>query len=61
MPAFDPSTKKAEAGRSLRIQGQPRLQSKFQDSHATQRNSVGKQNKTKTTKQNKTKSLLLVN
>ena len=30
--AFNPSTWEAEAGGSLRVQGQPGLQSKFQDS-----------------------------
>jgi hypothetical protein len=30
--AFNPSTQEAEAGRSLRVQGQPGLQIKFQDS-----------------------------
>ena len=30
--SFNPSTKEAEAGRSLWVQGQPGLQSEFQDS-----------------------------
>ena len=30
--AFNPSAQEAEAGRSLRVQGQPGIQSEFQDS-----------------------------
>jgi hypothetical protein len=31
---FNPITQEADVGKSLRVQGQPDLQSKFQDSHS---------------------------
>ena len=53
---FNPSTLKAEAGRSLSIQGQPGLHSKFQDGLQKKSSKNQKSKQQQTQKQNKTKT-----
>jgi hypothetical protein len=45
--ACNPSTREAEAGRSLQVPGQAGVQSKFQDSQATKKNCLTKKGKRK--------------
>lgn len=46
---FNPSTPEAEAGRSLRVQGQPPLLREFHDSYSYTENPCLRKNKTKET------------
>ena len=53
VPAFNPSTREAEAGGSLYVRGQPGLQSECQDSQScTEKPCLEKPKKPKTNKQN---------